>query len=197
MIKKSVTYEDFNGETVTEEHHFHMSKAELVELEVSKKQGFQQYLEDIVASRDNFAIVNMFRDIVLMSYGQKSPDGRRFIKSDELRENFKQTEAFSTLFMDLATDEDNAADFINGIVPNDIGEKKVKVQERGTLKSVPAEPEQTNKDEDVDVDVDKLLSEMPEEEPKKTISKKQAAYLKDRLSEDQFKSFMKSRVIED
>lgn len=117
MLKKTITYEDYNGETVTEDHYFNFSKAELVELEVSQKEGFSSLLENIVASEDGGAIVENFKKIILLSYGIRSADGKRFDKSDEAKKAFTQTEAYSTLFMEIAQDEKAAIAFVNGVMP--------------------------------------------------------------------------------
>lgn len=117
MLKKTITYEDFNGEEVSEDHFFHLSKAELVELEMSHDGGLSSALERIIAAQDGKSIIAEFKKIILGAYGKKSPDGRRFIKSQELRDEFESTEAYSTLFMELVTDTDASIKFINGIVP--------------------------------------------------------------------------------
>lgn len=117
MLKKTVTYVDYNGNERTEDFYFNLSKAEVTEMELSVNGGLTKMLEDIVASNDNQQIIKTFKDIVLKAYGEKSPDGRRFIKSPEITEAFTQTEAFSEIFMELALDEKAAADFVNGIIP--------------------------------------------------------------------------------
>lgn len=117
MLKKTFTYTDFNGVERTEDHYFNLSKAELMEMELSTTGGLAEMINKIVAAQDAPAIVKMFKELVLKAYGQKSADGRRFIKSQELSDEFSQTEAYSQLFMELATDADAAAQFVNGIVP--------------------------------------------------------------------------------
>ena len=117
MLKKTFTYVDFNGVERTEDHYFNLSKAELMEMELSTTGGLAEMINKIVAAQDAPAIVKIFKDLVLKAYGQKSADGRRFIKSKELSDEFSQTEAYSQLFMELATDADAAAKFVNGIVP--------------------------------------------------------------------------------
>src|SRR6188768_4071496 len=114
MIKKTITFEDYNGTSRTEDFFFNLSKAELVELELSKKGGLAEFMKEIVASDDGQLIIEMFKKIVLLAYGQKSDDGRRFIKTPEMRSEFEQTEAYSELFVELATNADAAAAFING-----------------------------------------------------------------------------------
>ena len=117
MLKKTFTYVDYNGVERTEDHYFNLSKAELMEMELSTTGGLAEMINKIVAAQDAPAIIKMFKELVLKAYGQKSADGRRFIKSKELSDEFSQTEAYSQLFMELATDADSAAAFVNGIVP--------------------------------------------------------------------------------
>lgn len=117
MLKKTVTYVDYNGVERTEDFYFNLTKAEVAEMEMSVQGGFSKMLEEIVASKDNVQIVNLFKQMVLKSYGEKSPDGRRFVKSEEIAQAFAQTEAYSEIFMELALDEKKAADFVNGILP--------------------------------------------------------------------------------
>lgn len=117
MIKKTVTYTDYNGVERTEDFYFNLSKAEVTEMELSVDGGLAQMLENIVNSKDNKEIIRMFKEIVLKAYGEKSPDGRRFIKNKELSDAFSQTEAYSEIFMELALNEQAAIDFVNGILP--------------------------------------------------------------------------------
>ena len=117
MLKKTVTYTDYNGVERTEDFYFNLSKAEVTEMELSVDGGLAQMLENIVNSKDNKEIIRTFKQIVLKAYGEKSPDGRRFIKSKELSDAFSQTEAYSEIFMELALDDKAATDFINGILP--------------------------------------------------------------------------------
>ena len=117
MLKKTITYNDYNGNERTEDFYFNLTKAEIMEMELGTTGGLAEMLTRIVAAQDAPAIIKMFKDIVLKAYGEKSPDGKRFVKSEELSTAFSQTEAYSQLFMELATDADEAAKFINGIVP--------------------------------------------------------------------------------
>lgn len=117
MLKKTVSYVDYNGVERTEDFYFNLSKAEVTEMELSVEGGFSKMLEDIVESKDNMQIVKLFKEIVLKAYGEKSADGKRFVKSKEIAEAFSQTEAYSEIFMELALNEDAAAAFVNGIMP--------------------------------------------------------------------------------
>ena len=117
MLKKTVTYVDYNGVERTEDFYFNLSKAEVTEMELSVRGGLSAMLEELVKSGDNARIVEIFKDLVLRSYGEKSADGKRFVKSKELSEAFSQTEAYSEIFIELALDEKAAAAFVNGILP--------------------------------------------------------------------------------
>ena len=126
MLKKTITYVDYNGTERTEDKYFNLSKAEIMEMEMSTAGGFAEMLQNIVKAQDGPAIMKIFKDIILKAYGEKSPDGKRFVKSDELSLAFSQTEAYSELFMELVTDADSAAKFINGIVPADVAKDAAK-----------------------------------------------------------------------
>ena len=117
MIKKTINYVDYNGVERIEDFYFNLSKAEIAEMELSVEGGFAKMVEDIVNSKDNAKIIATFKEMVLKSYGVKSEDGRRIIKSEELSKEFSQTEAYSEIFMELALDEKAAAAFVNGIMP--------------------------------------------------------------------------------
>lgn len=122
MIKETITFEDYNGVTRTEDFHFNLTKAEVMEMEMSQHGGMAEMIQRIVAEQNAPAIIKIFKDLVLKAYGKKSDDGRRFIKNEQLREEFSQTEAYSQLFMKLATDADAAAKFVNGIMPADLAD---------------------------------------------------------------------------
>ena len=120
MLKREITYETFDGETTTDVFYFNISKPELLELEVEFEGGFEKMLQNIIDTRDNKALIAKFKDIVLLAYGIKSEDGKRFIKSEQLREEFSQTAAYQVLFMELAMDDNAAVIFLNGCLPKDI-----------------------------------------------------------------------------
>lgn len=117
MITKLVKYTDFNGNQVEEKLYFHLSQPELTEMQVSTQGGFAAKLQSIVDSKDEIAIIDMFKTILVKSYGVKSEDGRRFIKNDKLREEFTSSEAYNTLFVELLTNEEAAKAFMTGILP--------------------------------------------------------------------------------
>lgn len=121
MLKKTITYQDYNGNEITEDFYFNLSKAEVTEMELSRTGGLSKYIERIVAAKDVPAIINEFKYLVLKSYGVKSEDGKRFIKSEELSQAFAQTEAYTELFVELVSDAEAAAKFANGIIPNPKG----------------------------------------------------------------------------
>ena len=117
MLKKTITYTDYDGVERTEDFFFNLSKAEVAEMELSYHVGMERVIQQIAMTQDRKRLIDLFKEIILKSYGEKSADGRRFVKSKELSEAFSQTEAYSELFMQLATDSDMASKFINGIMP--------------------------------------------------------------------------------
>ena len=124
MLKKTIPYTDYNGNKREEDCFFNLSKAEIMEMEMSTTGGLSEMIQNIVKTQDVPSIIKIFKDLILKSYGEKSPDGKRFIKSEELSTAFSQTEAYSVLFMELATNADAAAEFVNGIIPKDIDTSK-------------------------------------------------------------------------
>ena len=117
MLKETITFVDYNGVERTEDFYFNLTNAEVTEMEMSTSGGLAEMINRVVAAQDAPAIIRIFKDLILKAYGVKSPDGKRFIKSDEISTEFSQTEAYSQLFMKLATDADAASRFVNGIVP--------------------------------------------------------------------------------
>lgn len=125
MLKKTITYIDYNGVERKEDFYFNLTKAEIMEMQLSTTGGLSELLTKIVDSKDVPSIIKVFKELILKAYGEKSEDGRKFIKSDEISTAFAQTEAYSQLFMELATDADAAAKFVNGIVPADVSSQVV------------------------------------------------------------------------
>ena len=117
MLKKTMTYTDYDGNERTEDFYFNLTKAEITEMEMSHDGGLVKLIEKIVAEQDVKRIIEIFKDLILNAYGEKSADGRRFIKNAEIKEAFSQTEAYSDLFIELASNADAAAEFVNGIIP--------------------------------------------------------------------------------
>jgi hypothetical protein len=123
MLKRDISYEDFDGEKVTGTFYFNLSKSEIIELEVGYKEGLQETLTRIVKTNDRKRLIEEFKKIILLSYGERSEDGKRFVKNDELREAFSQTAAYDALFIELATDDEAAAVFIRGVIPKDFAQE--------------------------------------------------------------------------
>lgn len=127
MLKKTITFNDLDGNPVTEDFYFSLNKAEIAELEFSEKGGLSGYVEKIIATEDNTKLIAIFKDLILRSVGRRSEDNRRFVKSQDIIDDFTQTEAYSELFVELATKTDSAIQFINGIVPKGLEAEMKKV----------------------------------------------------------------------
>lgn len=126
MLKKTITYEDYNGVERTEDFYFNLTMAELTKLELGTTGGLTEAIKKMVSAQDTPAILQIFESMVLKAYGEKSNDGRRFMKSEEISTAFSQTEAYSILFTELATDAEKAAAFVNGILPKNVADKMPK-----------------------------------------------------------------------
>lgn len=124
MLTKTIKYTDFDGVEREEKFLFNLTKAELMEMELGTTGGLSDKIRGIVEAQDTPTIIKIFKELILKAYGEKSADGRRFIKVDDrgvpLSVGFSQTEAYSTLFMELATNADEAAKFVQGMIPADI-----------------------------------------------------------------------------
>lgn len=123
MVVEKIKYTDFNGLEREEEFMFNLTEAEITEMELTTDGGLSDSIKKIIAAQDTPQIIKVFKMLLLKSYGEKSADGRRFVKSDKLSEEFSQTNAYSQLFMKLATDDKAAVAFINGIMPDSMQEK--------------------------------------------------------------------------
>jgi len=124
MLKRTISYTDYDGNERTEDLYFNLTQSEITEMELSTTGGFVKMVETITAAKNGAMIIRVFKDIIFKAYGEKSPDGRRFVKSFELSEAFSQTEAYNILFMELATDPDKAAEFFKAIVPQESADEK-------------------------------------------------------------------------
>ena len=120
MLKKTIEYTDYNDVKRKEDFYFNLTKAEIMEMELSTTGGLAEMIQKIIDTQDTPQIIKLFKDLVLKAYGEKSADGKRFIKNNDIRDGFAQTEAYSELFMELATDANAAASFVNAIVPKDL-----------------------------------------------------------------------------
>lgn len=155
MIKKTMTYETFDGELATEDFYFNLSKAELLDMELTTG-GFQKMITKLIDTQDRKGIVAIFKDILDLSYGVRSEDGRRFYKSDEILAEFKASQAYSDLYFELATSEEAGAEFINGVIPANLREQ-VSAEES---KNEAAEPIAKKKPQDMSRE--ELISAMRE-----------------------------------
>lgn len=146
MLKKTITYSDLDGNDVVEDFYFNLSKAELAEMEIRNHQegGFVGHLKRIIENMNGDEIIDTFQWLIRKSVGRRSEDGKRFVKNDEISDEFMQTDAYSILFMELVTDADAAAAFVRGIVPKDLADK-VDKGERVTDVQLPADKENPEK----------------------------------------------------
>lgn len=117
MHIETIKSTDYNGVERTNDYYFNLTKAEVMEMEMGTTGGYAEMLQQIIKAQDTPSIIKIFKELILKAYGVKSPDGLRFIKNEDLREEFSQTEAYSELFMKLALDADAASKFVNGIMP--------------------------------------------------------------------------------
>ncbi len=129
MVTKEITFTDYNGQERKEKYQFNFTKAELTEMELSVNGGLSAMMERIKETDDRPELMRIFKDLILKAYGVKSADGKRFIKSEELRTEFSQTEAYSELYMELVTDTNAAVTFFNGLIPNNLKDNGSKVVE--------------------------------------------------------------------
>lgn len=117
MLKKVIKYTDYNGVEREEPFYFNLSKAELVELEMSVNGGLTEFITRVVATQDQTELIKLFKRFILMAYGEKSDDGKRFIKSEEISANFAATEAYSELFMELMSSTEKMTEFVTALAP--------------------------------------------------------------------------------
>ena len=120
MLKKTITFTDYNGTERTEDFYFNLKKSELLELQLGVDGGMTQYIQKLVQAQDMPKLMDLMKKIIKTAYGVKSDDGRRFIKSEEIYREFEETEAYSELFMEISTDDKKAADFFNAIIPPEL-----------------------------------------------------------------------------
>lgn len=133
MYKKTLTYTDFNGVERTEDFYFNFTKAELMDLQLSTDGGLLEIIKKIINAKDTPALIKLFKKVLLLSYGVKSEDGKRFKKSDEIRDDFASTEAYSEIYMELATDTNVASEFINSILPADLAAQAKEAIDKGEI----------------------------------------------------------------
>lgn len=117
MLAKKISYTDYNGNQREETFYFNLSKAEIMEMELGVAGGMTQLINMMIASEDGPGLAKFYKDIILKAYGEKSLDGKRFVKNQEIRDAFEQTDAYSELYMELVTDAEKASEFVRGIMP--------------------------------------------------------------------------------
>lgn len=150
MLQKSIKYVDYNGVEREEAFLFNLTKAELMEMELGTAGGLTEMIQKIIQTKDQPSIIKIFKELILKAYGEKSADGKRFIKTDEhgnpLSRAFSETEAYSNLFMELSTDDKAAAAFVNGIIPEGLSKELEGVDIQEAMKgNVVQLPQNSNK----------------------------------------------------
>ena len=150
MLQKSIKYVDYNGVEREEVFLFNLTKAELMEMELGTTGGLTEMIQKIIQTKDQPSIIKIFKELILKAYGEKSADGKRFIKTDEhgnpLSRAFSETEAYSNLFMELSTDDKAAAAFVNGIIPEGLSKELEDVDIQEAMKgNVVQLPQNSNK----------------------------------------------------
>ena len=135
MLKKTISYTDYDGNQRTEDFYFNLSKAEITEMELSMEGGMRAYIKRIIAAKSQ---VKLFKDVVLKSYGKKSADGRLFMKNDTIRAEFEAHPAYSMIYMDLVTNEAKASAFVNGIMPADMPKQNPAMEMAAAASAAPA-----------------------------------------------------------
>lgn len=140
MLKKTISYTDYDGNQRTEDFYFNLSKAEITEMELSMEGGMRAYIQRIIAAKSQLELVKLFKDVVLKSYGKKSADGRLFMKNDAIRAEFEAHPAYSMIYMDLVTDETKASAFVNGIMPADMPNQNPAMEMAATVSAASALP---------------------------------------------------------
>ena len=127
MIKRTVTYEDYNGEKRTETFYFHYTEAEILDMEMSEEGSFADRIQRIIDAKDKTALMKLIKKFVIDAYGVKSEDGKRFMKNDEVKAAFLECPAYSDIFMDMVTNDEIAAEFVNGVIPKTMKDRVAKL----------------------------------------------------------------------
>ena len=120
MLKKTVTYTDYNGVERTEAFYFHYNEAEILDMEMSTEGGFAERIQKIIDAKDQVSLMQVIKKFVIDAYGVKSEDGKRFIKNDKVKTEFLESPAYSKIWMELVMDDEVAADFVNNVIPSDM-----------------------------------------------------------------------------
>jgi len=139
MYVKTVEYEDYNGEKRKDDLYFHLTEAELFRTQVSTVGGFEELVERIIKTRNVPELMKVFEDLIHKSYGVKSPDGKRFIKNEEIWNEFYESEAYSVFFMELLTNDVEAAKFVNGVIPKRLRDQMSNEEIESNKKKLAAE----------------------------------------------------------
>lgn len=139
MYKKTIKYTDYNGVEREEDFYFNLTEAELTDMQLGIEGGYAAMLERVAKAKDTPALIKIFKEFIELSYGVKSPDGRKFMKSKEIFEDFKMTPAYSQFYMELATDDKEATKFLKNIIPAKLVAKVDELEKNGKISNIPHE----------------------------------------------------------
>lgn len=127
MLKKTMTTVDFGGTERTEDYYFNLTKAEIMEMQLCTDGGFVETVKKIVEAKNQLELTRLFKKIICASYGVLSPDGRKFVKNQQVLDDFMATQAYSDLYIELLSGDGKAAeDFVDGILPKDLTNEAAK-----------------------------------------------------------------------
>jgi hypothetical protein len=139
MYKKTIKYTDYNDVEREEDFYFNLTEAELTDMQLGIEGGYAAMLERVAKAKDTPALIKIFKEFIELSYGVKSPDGRKFMKSKEIFEDFKMTPAYSQFYMELATDDKEATKFLKNIIPAKLVAKVDELEKNGKISNIPHE----------------------------------------------------------
>lgn len=133
MFVKEISYTDYNGNQKSKKYYFNLTKSELTEMDLTTVGGMRSFIDRITNSQDQAELIKLFKELILKAYGVKSDDGEKFMKGGDITTSFEQSMAYDAYFMELATNEKAAIEFVNGIMPRDLVEAANRENDKAAL----------------------------------------------------------------
>lgn len=189
MLTKTITYTDFNDNERTEDFYFHLSEREIMNLHTRYDGGLDGAIEAMVQANDIHELLAILQEIILMSYGVKSADGKSFIKSDEVKQQFEYSAAFSELYLELLSDEQNAVDFIKNLLPTKAQKRIDELEAESKHKPDAVQTVSVPNAEQVPVE------DNGSDEEDNLVTLKQVDFMRSKLQDKQFEAWMADKVI--